>query len=79
MSNIHATEHEEFQNVCKRLGFNSQEFDLKEILVSPNSFNSELFITRKSNGIRKLYQVGNGTKWSAEFEIDLESFIFGVP
>jgi len=77
MSLIDETEREDFEDVCKRSGFQPQEFAIEEAekpltggQIQP--IEGYVQITHVPTGKSHSYQAGQGSTWVAQFAIDLK-------
>jgi hypothetical protein len=84
---IDQSEMDDFKNAVREAGFATDDFDATETKTQLEPIGGDLIqeitettVTRKSNGVSRVYHSGDdGTAWVADFTRDLERGFFGKP
>lgn len=77
-------EAEDFYSSVKDLGFKEKDF---ELLQTPSPVSGSgiqriagtVTVKRKSTGVTRTYQAGNGSTWPASFHDELRAGAYGAP
>jgi hypothetical protein len=78
---LDSSEIDDFRKSCKKYSVNYTEFKLEEHEVNQIQTNDGFYyykgkVTISKNNKSKTYNTGRGSKWPAEFDIDLKNGAF---
>lgn len=77
-------ERKDFETACALHGFVREDFDVTAEEAIPqtdgaNHIPRAITVARVIGGEARRYPGGNGSSWTAAFELDLEQDVFGFP